>query len=199
MRSIILLAGTAALLAGAQTVSAQRPPVAVEVRGAFALPSGGWNRDEVFENGRGVGATLTFMVAPRMGVYAGWERVQFPADEELLVVGGRADVTDAGFRAGLASFVPIAALPAATPFTELGVIYNTFTLSSSDGSNSNEVEAERALGYEAGVGVVIHVAPPLAVTPILRYREYELEFGDSARGADKMQYFSLGVGLRLRM
>jgi opacity protein-like surface antigen len=198
MRSMMILAGAAALLASAQTVSAQTPAMALEVRGTFDIPSGDWNDEELFDNGFGGGATLTVMVGPQMGIYGGWELVRFPLDEDELGVDADADGTDAGFRAGLASFVPIASMPSVTPFTELGVIYNTFEISASDGDNSAGIESEWGLGYEAGVGVAIQAAPRLDVTPIIRYRAHDVEFEDF-EGGDTVQYFSFGVGVRVRL
>jgi opacity protein-like surface antigen len=198
MRSMMILVGAAALLAGAQTVSAQTPAMALEVRGTFDIPSGDWNDEELFDNGFGGGATLSVMVSPQMGIYGGWELVRFPLDEDELGVDADADGTDAGFRAGLVSFVPIASMPSVTPFTELGVIYNTFEISASDGDNSAGIESEWGLGYEAGVGVAIQAAPRLDVTPIIRYRAHDVEFEDF-EGGDTVQYFSFGVGLRLRL
>jgi opacity protein-like surface antigen len=198
MRSMMILAGAAALLAGAQTLSAQTPPVALEVRGTFDIPTGDWNDDELFDNGFGGGATLTVMVGPRMGIYGGWELVRFSLDEEALGVDADADGTDSGFRAGLASFVPIASMPSVTPFTELGLLYNTFEISASEGDSSAGIESEWGLGYEAGVGVAIQAAPQVDVTPIIRYRAHDVEFEDF-EGSDTVQYFSFGVGVRLRL
>ena len=197
MRSIMVLAGAAAMLAGT-TVSAQTPAISIEVRGGYTIPMGDWNDDELFENGFGAGVTVTAMVAPRMGVYAGWEMFRFPVDEDELGVDADADGTDAGFRAGLASFIPIPSSPAVTPFTELGLVYNTFEISASNGNNSAGIESEWGLGYEAGVGAIIQVAPQVDVVPTIRFRQHKVEFED-VEGSDDVQYFAFGVGLRLRM
>lgn len=197
MRSITFMACAAALLAGAQTVSAQAPALAVEVRGTAAVPTGEWNDEDLFDTGLGGGVTVTAMFSERGGVYAGWEMVRFPVNVE----GAEevdADGTDAGFRAGLASFLPISALPGVAIFAELGLIYNTFEISASEGGTSSEVESDASLGYETGVGIAVRVAPRLDVTPVVRYRQYELEF-DGFEDSGTAKYFSWGVGLRLRI
>jgi hypothetical protein len=198
MRSLMILAGAAALLAGAQPASAQTIPVAVEVRGAYAIPSGDWNEDGLFENGFGAGATVTAMVAPHRGIYVGWDMFRFPVDEEELGVDADADGTDAGFRAGLASFIAIPWVPGTQLFSELGLVYNTFEISASDGGSSAGVESEWGLGYEATVGFTIQAAPRLDVVPNVRYRQHQVEFED-VDGSDTVQYFAFGVGLRLRL
>ena len=85
MRRITLLAAatTAALIATAHTVSAQTPQFALEVRGGYAIPTGDWNEDDTFNNGFGFGADVIAMVTPQVGIYAGWEMVQFDVDEDV--------------------------------------------------------------------------------------------------------------------
>lgn len=198
MRPLSVLALAGALAFSANGLSAQTPQFAVEVRGGYAIPTGDFSEDELFENGLGVGATVTAMVSPQMGIYAGWEMFRFSIDEEALGVDADADGTDAGFRAGLASFVPLSAYPNVTPFTELGVVFNTFEISASDGDSSAGIESDAGLGYEAGVGVAVQVGPRLQVTPSVRYRQHEAEF-DDFEGTGTVSYFAFGVGLRLRM
>lgn len=199
MRSIGALAVAAVLLATVQDAAAQTPRLAVEVRGSYAIPSGDWNEDELFESGFGAGATVTAMFAPRMGVYAGWERFQFAIDEEQLGVdGAEGDGIDQGFRAGLASFLPIGADSSLAITAELGAIYNTFEISASDGNNSAGIESDASVGFEAGVGLAVPIATRLQVTPSVRVRWHDVEF-DDFEGSDTVQYFALGVGLRLQL
>lgn len=197
MRSITFMACSAALLAGAQTLSAQAPRLAVEVRGTVAVPSGEWNEGNLFDTGFGGGATVTAMFSERQGVYAGWEMVRFPVEEAEEV---DADGTDAGFRAGVASFLPISALPGVSVFAEGGLIYNTFEFSASDGGTSAEIESDASLGYEAGVGLAVRVAPRVDVIPVVRYRQHEAEFElEGSENSETIKYFSYGVALRLRI
>lgn len=197
MRRIPLLAAAAALISTAQTVAAQTP-VIVEARGGYTFPiNGDWNESGYYQNGSGAGLTVTGMVTPQSGVYVGWEWFRFPADQELPGVDERSYSTDAGFRAGLASFVPLAALPAVTPFTELGLVYNTFEISVTDADAVRKIEADPSLGYEAGVGATIRVMPRLEVAPTFRYRRHKAEFEDGT--SDTVEYFALGVGLRMRL
>ncbi|HYW11695.1 MAG TPA: outer membrane beta-barrel protein [Longimicrobium sp.] len=197
MRAITFMACAAALLAGAQTVSAQVPRLALEVRGTAAVPTGQWNDEDLLDTGFGGGATVTAMFSERQGVYAGWERIRFPVNGDEAEDEDAAG-TDSGFRAGLASFLPISALPNVAIFAELGLVYNTFELSSSDGGTPVELESDASLGYETGVGLAVRAAPRLDVTPIVRYRQYKPEF-DGFEDSETVKYFSWGVGLRLRI
>jgi hypothetical protein len=196
MRRTTLLAAAAALIGTARTAAAQ-PPVIVEARGGYTFPTNGdWNESGYYLDGSGAGLTVTAMVTSQSGVYVGWERFRFPADTELPGVDERSYSTDTGFRAGVASFVPLPAVPV-TAFTELGVVYNTFEVSLTDAGAVRRIEADPSLGYEAGVGAAIRVIPRLEVAPTFRYRQHKAEFDDGT--SDTVGYFALGVGLRLRL
>jgi opacity protein-like surface antigen len=197
MRFIKYVLCAAALAASVQTASAQTPRLALEVRGGAALPTGDWNEDEELDTGFGFGANARAMVSPTMSVYAGYEMYMFPVDIEGLG-DVDADIEDAGFRGGVAVGIPMAN-PGFAPYLELGVIYNTTTLSVSDGSTSGEVESERGFGFEAGVGVAVPLGPNLSITPALRYRSHEVEFEDVAEGNTTASYISLDIGLRLHL
>jgi opacity protein-like surface antigen len=197
MRRIPLLAAAAALISTTQTVAAQTP-VIVEARGGYTFPtSGDWNESGYYQNGSGAGLTVTAMVRSQSGVYVGWESFRFPADQELPGVDERSYSTDAGFRAGLASFIPLAAIPAVTPFTELGLVYNTFEISLTDADTVITIETDPSLGYEAGVGAAIRVMSRLEVAPTFRYRQHKVEFEDGR--SETVGYFALGLGLRMRL
>lgn len=198
MRRITVFAAAAALLATAQTVSAQTPEFAIEVRGSYAIPTGDWNEDDTFENGFGFGGNVLASVTPQIGVYAGWESVQFNVEEDE--EGVEADATDVGFRAGIAVNVPLAQSPNITPFVELGALYNKLEISASGDGASVEIESENSLGFEAGVGVAVALGERLSVVPVVRYRQHDVEFEDiPAEDSESIQYVSIGVGLRLRL
>lgn len=197
MRQIPLLAAAAALISTTQTVAAQTP-VIVEARGGYTFPTNGdWNESGYYQNGSGAGLTVTAIVTSQSGVYVGWERFRFPADQELPGVDARSYSTDAGFRAGVAAFIPLAALPAVTPFTELGLVYNTFEVSLTDADTVITIETDPSLGYEAGVGATVRVMSRLEVAPTFRFRQHKVEFEDGT--SDTVEYFALGVGLRVRL
>lgn len=200
MRSIKVLAGAVALLASVQAVQAQTPPLAIEIRGDFAIPTGDWNEGDLLENGFGVGLDVMAQVSPQVGVYAGYEMVIFGVDEDVLgdVGDAEAEATDMGIRAGVSLNVPVASYPNLSPFVQLGVLYNSLEISASDGDQSAEIESEAALGFEAGVGVAIAAGPRLDVVPSLRFRQHEIEFED-IEGSEDAQYVVVGIGLRLRM
>lgn len=198
MRRITVLAATAALVATAQSVSAQTPQFALEVRGGYAIPTGDWNEDDTFENGFGFGANAIAMVTPQIGVYAGWESFQFNVDEDE--EGVEADATDVGFRAGAMFNVPLAQSPNLTPFVEAGVLYNKLEISASGDGASVEIDSESSIGFEAGVGVAVALGERLSVVPMVRYRQHQVEFEDiDAEDSEDISYVVVGVGLRLRL
>ena len=198
MRRITVLAAAAALLATVESVSAQTPEFALEVRGGDAIPTGDWNEDDTFENGFGFGANAIAMVTPQIGVYAGWESFTFNVDEDE--EGVEADATDVGFRAGGILNVPLAQSPNLTPFVELGVLYNKLEISASGEGASIEIESESSLGFEAGVGVAVALGERLSVVPMVRYRQHEVKFEEiDSEDSEDISYVVVGVGLRLRM
>ena len=198
MRRIELLAAAGAVLIGTQALSAQTPPLALELRGGYAIPTGDWNEDDTFENGLGLGATVMAMATPQIGVYAGYEAFRFSVDEDEEEVDAHA--TDAGFRAGISLSANVPAYQNVTPFIEAGVIYNTLTIEASDGDASVDIESEASIGFEAGVGFATTVAPRLSVVPVLRFRTHDVEFDlEGLEGSDTVQYVIVGLGVRLSL
>jgi hypothetical protein len=197
MRSIKILAGAVALAATAQAADAQTFPVIVEAHGAYAIPTGDWNDEDILDNGTGFGATAKVMLSPTGGVYAGWERYAFPIEVEN-APGVEADATDEGFRAGVVLSSPIPSAKKLTPFVELGVTYNTLTIAASDASSSEELEAKPKAGAEVGVGAYVALHSRVSVVPVFRYRSYDSEFED-IEGKVSVGYFLFGVGLGLRL
>jgi opacity protein-like surface antigen len=197
MRPITLLAAAAALFATVQTASAQTPTLALDVRAGYAIPTGDWNEDDVFENALGFGANVTAMFTPQLGAYAGWETFSFPVEEDE--EGVEADATDAGFRAGLSVSMPLSQSNSLTPFAEVGVLYNTLEISASGDGASIDIESEASLGFEAGVGVAAALGERISVIPMIRYRQHEVEFEDFEGDSETVSYLVVGVGLRLSL
>jgi opacity protein-like surface antigen len=197
MRRITVLAAAAALLGTVQTVSAQTPTFALEVRGGYAIPTGDWNEDDTFENGFGFGGNVIAQVTPQIGVYGGWESFTFNVDEDE--EGVEADATDAGFRAGVIVNVPLAMAPNVAPFLEVGALYNTLEIGASGDGASVEIESEASVGFEGGVGVAVALGERLSVVPMVRYRQHNVEFEDLEGESEDISYVVVGVGLRLRL
>lgn len=195
MRRITLLAAAAAVLATVPAARAQTPPLVLEVRGGYAVPTGNWNEDDTFENGLGLGANVMAMVSPQVGVYAGWEAFRFPVDEDD--PGVDADATHAGFRAGVSVSAPVPRYRNVTPFLEAGVFYNTLEIEAGGNGTTVKLESEASIGFEAGVGFETALNQRISVVPMLRYRQNEVEFEDF--GSESMQYVVAGVGLRMRL
>jgi opacity protein-like surface antigen len=198
MRSVKYLLCTAAVAVSAQAASAQTPAIALEVRGGVGLPTGDWNENDELDTGYGFGGNVRAMVTPTIGVYAGWEMYTFSAEftEDQQEVD--TDVEDSGFRGGVSLSFPMAA-GSVSPFVEVGAIYNTTSIELSDGSASLEVESDRSLGFEAGLGVAVPLGQRLSVTPVIRYRSHDLSYDEVELDDTSASYFSFDLGLRLQL
>src|SRR5690606_24648902 len=83
------------LLAGTRAEAQGIIPIAVEGRGAFALPQGEWNDAEALSNGFGYGFDIRLQVMPLISIYGGWDTYSFDLediDDEAVAEIGRAHV-----------------------------------------------------------------------------------------------------------
>lgn len=168
-------------------------PVAVEVRGGYAVPTGDLGDSDV-DDGLGFGVNAQLAVMPMLSVYGGWERYSFGIDTGSS--DADADVVDSGFRVGLQAGLPFTPFIGVSPFVFAGGIYNSTSLEGSSGGVSVSLDSDRSLGYELGGGLAIPVGPALQLTPAVRYRSHSVEFDDTDSDSD-MSYFTAEIGLRL--
>jgi opacity protein-like surface antigen len=192
IRGLLSVAAVAALAAPAR---AQTSPLAVEVRGGLAFPSGDFGESEAdvgeIESGITLGANVTFHFTPLLGIYAGYTHNRFGVEglDEL-------DVLDQGFNAGVRVAIPTAMIPI-DPYIKAGLVYNTLSYEF-DGDGSEFVDSDNSLGFEVGAGLGIGLGPRLSFTPQVTYTRYKPEY---ERESDdfKVQHIRLDVGLRLRL
>lgn len=168
-------------------------PIAVEVRGGYAIPTGDLGDSDV-EDGLGFGVNAQLSVMPMLSVYGGWERYSFGIDMGDTDADG--DVVDSGFRVGLQAGLPFTPFIGVSPFVFAGGIYNSTSLEGSGGGVSVSVDSDRSVGYELGGGLAIPVGPALQLTPAVRYRSHSVEFDDVDTDSN-MSYFTAEIGLRL--
>lgn len=185
------------LLSAAGTAQAQGIfPLAVEVRGAFAMPQGDWNESEAIGNGFGYGLDARLQILPLISLYGGWDHYTFDMES---AEGSETDASDSGLHLGGLVSLPLSAITGVSPFAFAGLVYNRTTLNASAGSASLEGESDDELGYELGAGVAFPFAPTLSLTPAVRYRTHPASFttvGDG-EGDTTVSYLSLEVGLKL--
>lgn len=196
MRGIHLFAAAAALLATVQAASAQAGPLALELRGGYAIPTERWNDQETLDNGSGYGAHLMAMVTPRVGVYAGWETYSFPVNGST--EGFDTDATDEGYRAGVSISATVPRYRNVAPFIEAGLLYNSLEIGVSRNGTTVQVESDRTVGFEAGVGFATEINERVSIVPVLRYRQHEAEF-DTFTANDSVRYIVAALGLRFGM
>jgi hypothetical protein len=181
----------AGLFAAGGTAQAQGIfPLAVEARGAFAMPQGEWNDGDEIGNGFGYGINGRLQVFPLISIYGGWDRYSFDVD-------GDSEATDTGLHAGGYISLPLSAVTGVSPFAFAGVVYNSTELAFSGVTSS--AESDDGLGYEVGAGLAIPFAPTLSLTPAVRYRSHNAEFPSITGGDSELtvSYISFDLGLKL--
>lgn len=168
-------------------------PIAVEVRGGYAIPTGDLGDSDV-DDGLGFGINAQLAVMPMLSVYGGWERYSFSADTGAEDIDS--DIVDSGFRVGVQAGLPFTPFIGVSPFVFAGGIYNKTEVELSGGGASISGESDSSLGYELGGGLAIPLGPALQLTPAVRYRSHSVEVDDVDTDSN-MSYFTAEIGLRL--
>ncbi|HEU0053732.1 MAG TPA: outer membrane beta-barrel protein, partial [Longimicrobium sp.] len=157
--SIGLLAAVATL-AGAGTLSAQSmgptTPLAIEVRGGLALPTG--DDADGLNTGFTVGGDLIFQATPMIGIYAGYNYNEFGVEDVDDV-----SVNVKGFDAGVRLGFPTTSLGGFTPFLKGGVLYQSAEITDTD------IETDDEFGFEVGGGLEYMLGNRVSFTPAASY------------------------------
>jgi outer membrane autotransporter protein len=127
---------------------------------------------------------------PLVGVYGGYTRNEFDADND-------GKVKDQGFNAGLRLAIPTPLIPV-DPYVKAGAVFNTLEHSTNAGAIRAGVASDRSLGFEVGAGVGIGLGPKLSFTPQVTYTRYDAEFEDIGV-EERVEHIRVDVGLRLRL
>lgn len=186
----------AALLAAGTAAQAQGlVPLAVEVRGGYAVPQGDWADGDGLGNGFGYGLDLRLQILPLISLYGGWDRYSFDVED----VATDADASDAGLHLGAQLSLPLSALTGVSPFAFGGIVYNRTTMAMESGGVTLEAESDDGFGYEVGAGLAFPFAATLTVSPAVRYRTHSAEFpgGQSGSSDTTVSYLAFDVGLKL--
>jgi opacity protein-like surface antigen len=196
-RSFALLTGLA-LLGVAGSAEAQYAglgiPLSIEARGGVAFPTGDLGEADL-NTGFGFQVGGILEVTPRLGVYAGYSRTEFEADDNIV----DASFIDSGLNAGVrASFAPVLGLTGAAPYVHGGLVYHQVELDV-DGIDEDDLgESDYSLGFEVGGGLDFPLGRKVSVTPAVKYVRYEPEFDGEGSDGD-VSYVALDVGLRIRL
>lgn len=192
----LVLGAALAQPARAQTIL----PLSFEARGGVAIPTGDFG--DGAGTGFNVGGTVHYRVAPMVSIYAGYEFLRFSVDSLGDFEGVDAHITDQGFRAGARFEVPLAgAMTGLQPWVEGGATFNQTTISATDGSTSIDLDADRKVGFEVGAGLNFAVAPKISIAPGVRYHSHkaEFDFGDGDIGEADVNYFTVDLGVHIRL
>jgi hypothetical protein len=190
-----------AIIAGS-ALSAQS--ISIGLRGTGSIPTGsfsnaqsGTGNDALIEGAKnGFGYGLEAGLSLNMfGIYAGFDHVKFDCETDTCQADGK--YTLQGVTAGVKVSPPMAGL--FHPFVKAGVTFNDLK-GGYGGSSTNVLTADRAPGYEIGVGADVRLIGLLSLTPQVRYVGQELKAkvpGVSAPAAtgQGVNYFSFDVGL----
>jgi len=194
----LLLGAALAHPARAQTVL----PLSFEVRGGVAIPTGD------FADGAGtgfnVGATVHYRVAPMVSVFAGYEYARFAVDsiDDFEFPGVDANFIDQGFRAGARFEVPLAgAMTGLQPWVEGSATFYQTSATATDGTTTVDIEADRKVGFQVGAGLNFAVAPKISLSPGVRYHSHkaEFDFGDGDTAEADVNYFTIDLGVHIRL
>jgi opacity protein-like surface antigen len=180
-------AGLLALLAtvaGASTVNAQSTapttPLAIEVRGGLALPTG--DDADILSTGFTVGADVIFQATPMIGIYAGYNFNEFAFDDDLL---DDANASIKGFDAGIRLGFPTTSLGGFTPFLKGGVLYQSVEISD---AGPLDGESDQEIGFEVGGGFEYMLGQRVSFTPAASYNKVE-----------DAKYVKVDLGLKVRI
>lgn len=182
----------ALLAAGALGVAAPAEaqgffPLALEVRGGAAFPTGDFKDALDADMGTSYGVNATLQATPLLGIYAGYERAELGLSDESAFEG---DLTDQGFAFGGKLNLPLMGFG---PWVRAGAVYNELTRESDVGGV--DFETDSGFGFEVGGGLSIPLGLVVSVTPGVRYRSYS-PGGDGAAFSDlDVSYFVADLGL----
>lgn len=189
------LAAGIALLASAGNAQAQRAlPIAVEVRGGAAFPTGDFG--DGLNTGYTFGGNATLGVSPLLGVYAGYSYNSFGVDDAGDVLGEELRINDRGFDAGVRASVPTLAV-SLSPWVRAGLVYHDIEVNGDGGDFSSDSE----LGFEVGAGLEFPLGLLVSVTPGVSYTHYSIDGGDGSVDGDNLDvnHVRADIGLRIRL
>lgn len=185
-------------LAAPAAVNAQSVvPLSVEGHLGVGVPTGDFG--EAADPSYGLGATVTYDLAPMIGIRAGYSYQRFGFSEDNPEAGdGDADYSDSGFALGL-ELSPVLT-PGLNLLLHADAILHQMKISGSEDAVSLSVTSDRSLGFDVGAGVAFPVGPRVSIVPRVRYRQYDAEFDfEGEDGEGSISYFAAGLGLRVQL
>jgi opacity protein-like surface antigen len=162
--------------------------IAVEVRGGAGVGNHAPAASDLgFAPGPAFGATVSYVAARRVEVYAGYSRTGFGC-EDGFCAGRGTTFTSQGMDVGVRVSLPAAA----SPWVRAGLIRHRLDASPAlDDPEPWSGEVASGVGMELGAGAELRLGPRLAMTPGIRYVRY-------GGGDDGVAMLVGDVGLRLR-
>jgi len=202
MHAIRILGLAGGLVGAASVLSAQS--ISIGLRGSGSFPTGAFsqqsqttNNTEVIEGAKsGFGYGLDAAVSMGfIGVYAGFDHVQFDCQTTTCQTDGK--YTLKGVTAGVKLAMPSVSL--LHPYVKGGVTFNDLQ-GGYGGQSSNVLTADRAPGYEVGVGADLSFLGILSLCPQVRYVGQNLKakipgVNAPAPTGTAVNYFTADVGL----
>ncbi len=180
MRRTVFVAAALAAVAFAVPANAQSVlPLAVEGRAGLAFPTGDFG--ESLGMGYGLGANVSFAVAPTLALYGGYSYTQFDYDQDVVDTDETLDVQ--GFEGGARLGLPMVGF---SPYVKGGAVYFK--------SSGGGIESDNQLGFTVGAGLNYALGPVVAFTPEVTY--VTVPGRDNSTDAN---FIRADVGLRFRL
>ena len=204
MNALRIFGLAGALVGAASMLSAQS--ISIGLRGSGSFPTGAFSQQsqtttntaaiEGAKSGFGYGLDAAVSMG-FIGVYAGFDHVQFDCQTTTCQTDGK--YTLKGVTAGVKLAMPSVSL--LHPYVKGGVTFNDLQ-GGYGGQSSNVLTADRAPGYEVGVGADLSFLGILSLCPQVRYVGQNLKAkipGVSAPAptGTAVNYFTADVGLSL--
>ena len=204
MKATTRIIGLAAALTGLTSVLAAQG-ISLGLRGSGNFPTGQFSQTDqaaasstVIQGaksgfGYGLDAALSLGF---IGVYASFDHVQFDCETTTCQSDGK--YTLQGVTAGVKLAMPSVSL--LHPYVKGGVTFNNLQ-GGYGGQSSNVLTADRAPGYEVGVGADVSLLGIISLTPQARYIGQNLKAKipgvtvTAAPTSDAVNYFSFDLGL----
>lgn len=195
-RAFAALLGALAVAAAAAPARAQLPaitPFSFEARAGLAAPSG--DLADLASAGWTLSGSATYHALPFIGVYVGYTRSQFGADDDVADVAGEGHYTDQGLDAGLRVGIPTPLIPI-DPWIRGGIVLHKLSADDFDDPDF-DTETDTGTGFEVGAGLGFGLGP-LSLTPGVSYVSYDADFEDGGPEVT-VSYLKVEIGGRIRL
>jgi hypothetical protein len=191
MRPLVLT--VACLMAAGAAGSAQAQRFTVDLRPVIASPSELAGSE--LDVGLGFGATVAYQLQQHLHLYAGWDWLQFGANNSF--AGLDRDFGETGYTFGLRFEHPLSEASRLLYRVEGGGTYKHVEIENQDGDII--ADSDHSLGYELGLGLLWPAGNTWRFGPTFRFRSLDPDFDISGVGTSgTLRYMGLELSISRR-